>query len=266
MWRRKISLLILPLALGIALPAVAESADSGIQIMVLSGPDRQQVATVQPGDTLQLTNGDTVRLRMSYQPPGSATRYPSAKFEVVSGKERLAVKEANSEVGNVTFTAYVVSPRKAREDTVIRYEIVDRDEVPRQLWTGTFRVEVRERSPEPPPVAQPSAEFYGIIVYQDENYRGRSQNITVDRIPSLHASGFGNDIASSARIQPGCRAVLYQDENYRGRSIVMTSDIPELHYTALGNDTMSSLTLDCSGANDHEHRDRHDERDHHHGQ
>lgn len=256
-----LALVALLAAVGIAVPAPADNAGSPVEILVLSVPGLEQIGTVQPGGTLELTSGDTVRLRMSVRREGGSTGFPSTRFKVVSGEARLAVKSASEDVGNITFAAYTVrNPKRNQEETVIQYEILNPIRLPDQLRTGTIRVDVRDRPPEPPPPppppAEPSVSFSGIILYEHENFGGRSQNVTVDQVPSLRGTVLGNDVASSVRIQPGCRAVLYQDENFGGRSIVVTVDIRALRSTGLGNDSLSSLTLDCSDAAGHDRHDR----------
>ncbi len=238
---------LLLLAAALATPA-AGAADDRVEILVLSVPDRAQIATVEPGETLQLSNGEKVRLRMSFVPQGRAARYPSARFRVISGGDWLQVDAANEEVGNFTMTGRMDRGRGG--DAVVRYEILDHlDQIPRSLQTGTIRVEVRRGRSEPAPEEDDDTDvgFRGAILYEHEDFQGRRQNITT-QVPSLRGTVIGNDTASSIRIQPGCRATLYEHEDFRGRSFTVTVDVRALRLTGIGNDTVSSVALDCTEA------------------
>jgi hypothetical protein len=244
------TLLLAAAALPGAPPAQAQRAH--IEILVLSMPNRDRIGTLRPGETLDLEEGQTVRLRMSVLPTSGGTHYPSARYAVISGAARLSVEATNQEVGTFTITGLRVdNPRHAREQTTIRYEILDRKlNLPSDLAVGT--VGVRVWQPEAPPSTggsqQPSpGDVAGVVLYVDSYYRGGSQSFTSDQVHDLRSTMVGNDHASSVRIQPGCTAVLYSDINLRGTSLEITGDVPDLGRTRIGNDAVSSLTLDCSG-------------------
>jgi len=258
MVRPKISrLALLPalslLAVALAAASVAR-AQTGpwinhIEILVLSVPGQELLGTVKPGEILELPSGQTVRLRMSAVPAGAGPRYPSTRFTVVSGRARVRVEAANEEVGNVTLTAWEVRNRRnAREETAIQYQILDKLNIAPELRTGKIWIRVTEA---PPPVAEsgapaPGPGFTGIILYEHEYYRGRSQNFNTGEVRALHGSAIGQDRASSLRIEPGCKAILYEHQDFRGRSIEVTGNVPDLGDTGVGNDSVSSLSMDCS--------------------
>ena len=270
MRQRKISrFTLLPvlslLAALVTAPAPVAAAEGGpridrIEILVLKVPERDVLATVRPGEVLELPAGQTVRLRMTAVPSGAGARYPSTRFAVVPGRVGIEIKKAVEEVGNFTFSAFEErNPRNARQETAIQYEILDKLNIARELTTGKIWVRL---AAEPPPVAEygdpaPAPGFSGIILYENEFYRGRSANFTTGEVPALRWIGIGQDSASSVRIEPGCRAILYEHEGFRGRSTEVTSDIPDLRVTGVGNDRVSSLKMDCS------ERDRRDRRDGH---
>lgn len=249
------ALLLAAAAFSVAPPAHAQNAR--IEILVLSMPNRDQIGTVRPGETLDLEEGQTVRLRMSVLPGGGGPHYPSTRYAVISGPARLNAEAANEEIGTFTMTGlHVGNPRNANEPTTIRYEILDQKlNLPSNLATGTFGVRVKAKQPAPPPPPpstgsgqQPSpGGVSGIVLYVDSYYRSGSQSFTSDQVRDLRTTMVGNDQASSVRIQPGCTAVLYSDINLRGTSLEVTGDIPDLGRTRIGNDKVSSLTLDCSG-------------------
>lgn len=212
-----------------------------IAINVLSMPDLELIGTLHPDDTLQLTVGQEVRLRMSAIPVNGGPHYPSARFWVASGPARLQVKAANERTGNITLLARrVQNPKNAREATVIRYEILGRLDISPRLRVGKIRVEVNE------PPAETSSEFTGIILYEHSGFRGRSAHFTTDQVRDLRHSPIGEATANSVRIEPGCKAVLYERRDFKGRSATITKDVFDLGRTPVGNDSVTSFTMDCS--------------------
>ncbi len=214
-----------------------------IAINVLRIPDRDLIATLHPGDTLRLTVGQEVRLRMSAIPFNGSPHYPSTRFWVASGPARLQVKAANERTGNITIRALrVQNPRNAREATVIRYQILGKLDISPRLREGQIRVEVSEPRLER---SSSTSEFSGIILYEQRGYRGRSAQFTTGQVRDLRNSAIGNATARSVRIEPGCQAVLYQRPDFEGRSTTITKDVFDLGQTSVGNDSVTSLTMDC---------------------
>lgn len=86
----------------------------------------------------------------------------------------------------------------------------------------------------------------GVTLYADDRFRGASETFYGD-VSSFSRSSFGNDRASSLRVDPGCRAVLYSDADFRGRVTVVEFDMGSLQSTEVGNDSVSSMQVDCRG-------------------
>ena len=47
------------------------------------------------------------------------------------------------------------------------------------------------------------------------------------------------------RVDPGCRAALYRYGDFRGEPTVLTRDAETLRFTAVGDDALSSIEVDC---------------------
>lgn len=250
-WTQLTRMAALTAAMLVAGPATADLGPriDRVEILVLGLPDHGQIGTVRPGGTLDLEAGQSVRLRMSAVPHRRGPRYPSARFEVVSGERRLIVQGANEEVGNVTLTAYRVESRRD-EPTVIRYEITEPLDISRELRTGEFLVRVREPSrvavdPTPYPPTNGYRQSRGITLYSDAGFRGESETFDVD-VTNLRGTLIREDRASSARLDPGCQAVLYDHPDFQGVAFVLDHDVadfsrdPRIH-----NDVASSLRVEC---------------------
>ena len=89
-----------------------------------------------------------------------------------------------------------------------------------------------------------SSSSYGVTLYRDLNFSGRSETFS-DDVSDLRSSYVGNDNATSVRISRGCRARLYADANYRGAYLEVDRDISDLRGTRVGNDTVSSVQVRC---------------------
>lgn len=86
----------------------------------------------------------------------------------------------------------------------------------------------------------------GVVLFEREDFRGRRAFFGDDEA-DLGRSRFGNDVASSLRVAPGCEVTLYSDRGFRGRSVVLNRDQPSLYQTRIGNDRVSSLQVSCGG-------------------
>ncbi|MEM1178466.1 MAG: beta/gamma crystallin-related protein [Acidobacteriota bacterium] len=86
----------------------------------------------------------------------------------------------------------------------------------------------------------------GVILYEDEGFRGRSEFFDRDT-DSLVRSRIGNDRVSSVRVSPGCQVTLFENERFYGDSSALERDEPSLSRTRIGNDRTSSLTVRCAG-------------------
>ncbi len=61
----------------------------------------------------------------------------------------------------------------------------------------------------------------------------------------LRNNHIGQDTISSVVVAPGCRAVLFEDIGFRGRAAVVIGDISNMRCSAVGNDRVSSVQVDC---------------------
>ncbi|MEO1366786.1 MAG: beta/gamma crystallin-related protein, partial [Acidobacteriota bacterium] len=86
----------------------------------------------------------------------------------------------------------------------------------------------------------------GVVLYEDEDYRGRSEFFEGD-VADLRRTRIGSDRVSSIRVARDCRVTLFRDVDFRGRSADFDRDHPDLGRTPLGNDAASSLAVDCRG-------------------
>lgn len=86
----------------------------------------------------------------------------------------------------------------------------------------------------------------GITLYEHQSFRGRSESFSGD-VRDLEGHVIGHDVASSVRVDRGCRVTLYEHGDFRGRSTVLEDDQLDLSGTSVGNDRVSSLRVDCPG-------------------
>ena len=84
----------------------------------------------------------------------------------------------------------------------------------------------------------------GVTLFEDADFRGYSETF-IENIPNLNSSRFGNNTASSIRVDRECRVTLYSEIGYRGRSVRLRGDEPDLGRTPVGNDAVSSMEIDC---------------------
>lgn len=84
----------------------------------------------------------------------------------------------------------------------------------------------------------------GITLFEHGDFGGQSEAFFEDQ-PDLRGSTLGQDVASSVKVTPGCRAFLYRNINYQGRSTVVEGDLPSLRGSKVGNDEVSSLEIRC---------------------
>lgn len=82
----------------------------------------------------------------------------------------------------------------------------------------------------------------GVTLYEDTEFEGRRQSFRRD---DRRLDRDWQDCVSSVRVAPGCVVVLYEHEGYRGRSVTLRSDVADLRETRLGNDTVSSIRVEC---------------------
>jgi hypothetical protein len=84
----------------------------------------------------------------------------------------------------------------------------------------------------------------GVTLFEHQDFRGLSETFTADD-PRLNDDRLRNDMASSVRVDPGCRVVLYEHPDFGGKASVLTDDEADLGRTRVGNDSVSSLEVRC---------------------
>lgn len=86
----------------------------------------------------------------------------------------------------------------------------------------------------------------GLTVFAAGDFRGRRETFRYDD-PNLRNNHIRQDHISSVIVSPGCRAVLYEHNDFRGARTVVTGAIADMRRTAVGNDRVSSIQVDCRG-------------------
>lgn len=161
----------------------------------------------------------------------SITNYGVGSLSLARGCQ-VTVYEAHDYRGySVTFDGDIVSLARTRFGN-------------RQV--GSLRLECQRIGGPYPPATVDPPEQRGVTLYDDANYRGRSQTFTAS-VSDLSRSHVGNDRASSIRVSRGCRAILFSNSDYGGRVAVIEYDQPNLGNTPVGNDSVSSLQVECRG-------------------
>lgn len=84
----------------------------------------------------------------------------------------------------------------------------------------------------------------GVTLYEHRDFAGRSEKFTRDVI-DLQGTTIGADQASSARVDPGCRAWLYDETEFYGNYSIIDRDEALLRDLAVGSDRVRSLRVDC---------------------
>jgi len=118
-------ILVVALVATLAVPAVVPAAPTvveGVRVAVWTLPDKNEIASLIPGESVDLEVGDSVMLRV-FSPadknPTGQRLYLSAKFEVEQGGGRIALTDANTDKG-----AVVVRARRDRGKATLRYELL----------------------------------------------------------------------------------------------------------------------------------------------
>lgn len=240
-------------------PPIAE-----IQISVQDIKTKEILGTYSDGGTLRLSPGDQVRLRLVAIPRNDNRNphYPSGTFQLNNSGSNV-VLDVNAERGSAVLKVLRMGT-SASQNPFIRYNVTERIPMAKGIEKGVLNVELREQvSPVAPPVVQPeppAGEPLGVTLFEHQDFRGRSQRFTADD-PQLNNDFLRQDMASSIRIDDGCKVTLYEHPNYQGRATVLTQDEVDLRNTRVGSDTVSSLEVDCrQGGRGRVERDRVDRR------
>lgn len=97
--------------------------------------------------------------------------------------------------------------------------------------------------PRPPdrPVREGSI---GITLFRDRNLSGPHETFYED-MPDLSQTSIGSRTASSIGVPRGCIAILYEFPHFRGRSTTFRDSDNNLRNTLVGEDSVSSMKVQC---------------------
>lgn len=111
-----------------------------VQILIREIGTRNEIARVEPGETVTLPEGARVRINMMALPTGSARGplYPATEF-TDTGKGGTRITRSSQE--NAAADLEVVASRNFNRVETIRYRITE-DWVPANLRTGSFSIRV----------------------------------------------------------------------------------------------------------------------------
>lgn len=127
-----------------AVPAEAQSQNrpniGSVQILIREVGTRNEIARINPGETITLPEGMRVRINMMALPTGSARGplYPATEFSD-TGKGGTRIVRSSQE--NAAADLEIVATKNYNRVETIRYRITE-DWVPANLRTGSFSVRV----------------------------------------------------------------------------------------------------------------------------
>lgn len=133
----------------LAIPAAAQSQNrpniGSVQILIRDIATRQEIARVDPGQTVTLPEGARVRINLMALPTGSARGplYPATEF-TDTGKGGTRITRSSQE--NAAADLEVVATRNYNRVETIRYRVTE-DWVPAKLRTGSFSIRVAGNAP-----------------------------------------------------------------------------------------------------------------------
>lgn len=124
----------------------------------------EDLAWVNPGDTLILPPRTEVRLRMEARPRSKGPRYPSASYAVTEAKPVAGIMNANVDMGSATLQTYGRTGR-----STLYYEVLDNSLTLRDLRRGSIVVSVENTAEVP---AEPQAQATADESLIEALYRG----------------------------------------------------------------------------------------------
>jgi hypothetical protein len=230
-----------------ALTAAQSGTITGLVVTVEDLGSRETIASIAPGDQVQIQAGQKVRLRMTATQARGGTRYPSTKF-IPNDTKRILVDATNEEVGTITLTGRQVN--EAGGAVPIQYQILEDWPMQDKLRQGRVYVQVVAKQVVGQGASVPDAQpqpngSRGVELYEDDNFRGRSQFFAASD-PDLRDDPIGNDTVSSLKVSTGCVVTLFEDTGYRGRSVRVEADTPSMDRVGFRNDALSSFQVVCS--------------------
>lgn len=270
MRRHQFQIILWAAAAALAFPFAADAQDPVIEKILFSVQDldsKEIIAEIPADGDLVLEAGDRVRLRAIAVPIGKnrGRRYPSTSYELGNPSGMVSMSNMNSEQGSTVLEILRDHNRnKPNAVPFLRYKILEDLKIGSRMLTGNIYIRLGQtQEPAPPVTAPPTAEpnpNLGVTLFEHKDYRGKQAKFVTD-VPNLRNTYFGQDIATSAKVDRGCRAILYEHPNYQGREIVLLGDAANLSGTSVRNDTVSSLRIDCTDRWRYEDRRQADPRD-----
>lgn len=158
-----VALLVLlsPLAAFAQKSAKAQGPYHDVEIQVKDLDTDQVIATVEPGGSLTLTEGQRVRLIMAAIHPGrgQGTYYPETQFtETEPGRGWVRVTRTNVENANATLEVVRPSNTDRNRTETLRYQITETAGIPNNLRQGSITIHVQ-------PVSAASGSAPGAYTY-----------------------------------------------------------------------------------------------------
>lgn len=143
-----IALLVLlsPLAVFAQKSAKAQGPYHDVEIQVKDLDSDQVIATVEPGGSLTLNEGQRVRLIMAAIHPGrgQGTYYPETQFtETEPGRGWVRVTRTSVENANATLEVVRPSNTDRNRTETLRYQITENVGIPNNLRQGSITVHVQ---------------------------------------------------------------------------------------------------------------------------
>jgi hypothetical protein len=124
--------------------AQGRDAYTDLRIAVRSG--NQDIGSIEPGDTIDVSGGSRVRLIMSAYAPGRPNDrpiYPVTRYSEETPGHGITIVESNPENANVTLQVAPLGNQQRTRTDVIRYQISDpENRIPNHLERGTVRINV----------------------------------------------------------------------------------------------------------------------------
>ncbi len=224
-----------------------------IRFSVQDMKTKEIIDEIPANGDLVLKVGDHVRLRTIAVPVGSnrKRRYPATSFELGNPAGLVSMTKMNAELGSATIQVHRASNRN-RPDAVpfLRFKITEPLKIASRKLSGNIYIRLKQvEKPAPAPTAPPRTNSpevrKGVTLYEDKYYAGRSEKFLEDT-RNLANHYLHQDMATSVRVDPGCRVILFEHPDYQGRSQVLTESVNNLAGSQVANDAVSSLRVDCS--------------------
>jgi|CXWL01.1.fsa_nt_gi hypothetical protein len=190
-------------------PAIQE-----VRLRVDDYRTKKDLGYMLEGDVLEIAPGDDVIVRVVAVPAGGerAVRYPTARFELLSGARRINLFKANEEHGSVVIHGVRPDdPVNAGSTTLVEFTITSPLNAHQRLLKGTFSVVVKAPAG-PPPVADARAIELTAVLYRAILLREPDAAGTVGKIATIRDRGYEGILAVAAEMaaSPESREDVYR--------------------------------------------------------